>query len=120
MLAYTHGFYVLVPIAIRWLLSLIWISFHGTAFHSDSTFAEGLFRLIMAFLNVFMFFNTTDGPTKFHAFLYYLVTLIELLVILAFTMDTIIAEFNAIPIWISLVCYACALIMMPACGCAVH
>jgi len=66
----------------------------------------------MGFLNVFMFFNTQDGPTKYHSFLYYLVTLIELCLILLFTKDIILIEFGSAPIWISVVCYTCAIVMM--------
>ena len=56
----------------------------------------------MGFLNVFMFFNTQDGPTKYHSFLYYLVTLIELCLNLLFTKDTILEKFGSAPIWIRL------------------
>ena len=78
LVLFTHTFkiMVMIPITLRWLLGTTWIITLSCSYHQGKI-AEFLFQIIMGFVNVFLFFNLKDGPSKYIVSIYYIITFLE-------------------------------------------
>ena len=78
LFAYAYKLLVLIPICTHWIFMIGWqiylgANFHDTqsscvegtlAFLSTSSEDSGFFQMVMAFLQVFLFFHLCEGPSR--------------------------------------------------------
>ncbi|CAG5090656.1 Oidioi.mRNA.OKI2018_I69.PAR.g12677.t1.cds [Oikopleura dioica] len=78
LFAYAYKLFVLVPIFTHWLFMIIWQIYLGANFHdTQNSCVEGFFQMVMAFLQVFLFFHLCEGPSRENMCKYYILVLLE-------------------------------------------
>ncbi|CBY14333.1 unnamed protein product [Oikopleura dioica] len=78
LFAYAYKLLVLIPICTHWIFMIGWQVYLGANFHdTQSSCVEGFFQMVMAFLQVFLFFHLCEGPSRENMCKYYILVLIE-------------------------------------------